>query len=59
MLKIIDKISLKIKSVLSIISINSSSNVRLPKGQDILYDKFHVMKHLGEAMDKIRKLEYK
>ena len=25
---------------------------------DILYDKFHVMKHLGEAMDKIRKLEY-
>lgn len=26
---------------------------------DILYDKFHVMKHLGEAMDKIRKLEYK
>ena len=26
---------------------------------DILYDKFHVMKHLGEAMDKIRKFEYK
>ncbi|MCP4372876.1 MAG: transposase, partial [Deltaproteobacteria bacterium] len=26
---------------------------------DILYDKFHVMKHLGEAMNKIRKLEYK
>ena len=26
---------------------------------DILYDKFHVMKHLGEAMEKIRKLEYK
>ena len=26
---------------------------------DILYDKFHVMKHLGEAMDEIRKLEYK
>jgi len=25
---------------------------------DILYDKFHVMKHLGEAMDTIRKLEY-
>ena len=25
---------------------------------DILYDKFHVMKHLGEALDKVRKLEY-
>ena len=24
----------------------------------ILYDKFHVMKHLGEALDQIRKLEY-
>jgi transposase len=25
----------------------------------ILYDKFHVMRHLGEALDKIRKTEYK
>ena len=24
----------------------------------ILYDKFHVMRHLGEALDKIRKIEY-
>jgi len=24
----------------------------------ILYDKFHVMKHLGEALDKVRKMEY-
>jgi transposase len=24
----------------------------------ILFDKFHVMKHLGEALDKIRKAEY-
>ena len=24
----------------------------------ILYDKFHVLKHLGEAMDKVRKREY-
>ena len=24
----------------------------------ILYDKFHVMRHLGEAMDKVRKSEY-
>ena len=26
---------------------------------DILYDKFHVMKHLNEAIDKIRKQEYR
>lgn len=25
----------------------------------ILYDKFHVMRHLGEALDKVRKSEYK
>ena len=25
---------------------------------DILYDKFHVMKHLCDALDKVRKLEY-
>jgi transposase len=24
----------------------------------ILYDKFHVLNHLGEAMDKVRKREY-
>jgi transposase len=24
----------------------------------ILYDKFHIMKHLGNAMDKVRKMEY-
>ena len=24
----------------------------------ILYDKFHVMKHLGDALDKVRKMEY-
>src|ERR1700694_1537165 len=24
----------------------------------ILYDKFHILKHLGEAMDKVRKREY-
>lgn len=24
----------------------------------ILYDKFHVMRHLGDALDKIRKMEY-
>ena len=24
----------------------------------ILYDKFHVMRHLGEALDKVRKMEY-
>ena len=25
----------------------------------ILYDKFHVMRHLGEALDKVRKMEYR
>ena len=25
----------------------------------ILYDKFHVLQHLGEAMDKVRRSEYK
>lgn len=24
----------------------------------ILYDKFHIMRHLGEALDKVRKMEY-
>lgn len=24
----------------------------------ILFDKFHVMRHLGEALDKVRKSEY-
>ena len=27
-------------------------------GTAILYDKFHVMRHLGEALDKVRKMEY-
>src|SRR4030042_1268068 len=27
-------------------------------GAAILYDKFHVMRHLGEALDKVRKMEY-
>ena len=27
-------------------------------GAAILYDKFHVMRHLGEALDKVRKIEY-
>lgn len=26
---------------------------------DILFDKFHVMRHLGEALDKVRKQEYR
>jgi transposase len=28
------------------------------QGAAILYDKFHVMRHLGEALDKVRKMEY-
>lgn len=27
-------------------------------GAAILYDKFHVMGHLEEALDKVRKIEY-
>ena len=27
-------------------------------GAAILYDKFHVMRHLGDALDKVRKIEY-
>lgn len=27
-------------------------------GAAILYDKFHVMRHLGEALDQVRKIEY-
>lgn len=27
-------------------------------GAAILYDKFHVIRHLGDAMDKVRKMEY-
>lgn len=37
-------------------------NSTLKKGNapqaTILYDKFHILKHLGEAMDKVRKREY-
>ena len=24
----------------------------------ILFDKFHILRHLGEALDKVRKVEY-
>ncbi len=34
-----------------------STQAHAPKA-DILFDKFHVLRHLGEAMDKIRKSEY-
>ncbi|MCP4989408.1 MAG: transposase, partial [Colwellia sp.] len=26
---------------------------------DILYDKFHIMKHLNDALDAVRKQEYR
>jgi transposase len=35
----------------------NSTHVNAPQAA-ILFDKFHVMKHLGEALDKIRKSEY-
>lgn len=30
----------------------------LPQQAAILLDKFHIMRHLGEALDKVRKSEY-
>ena len=33
------------------------TNERAPQAA-ILFDKFHIMKHLGEALDKVRKMEY-
>jgi transposase len=36
----------------------NSAAVNIPQAA-ILYDKFHIIKHLGEAIDKIRKQEYK
>jgi len=35
----------------------NSANRNAPQAA-ILFDKFHVMKHLGEALDKVRKAEY-
>ena len=35
----------------------NSTHVHAPKAA-ILFDKFHVLRHLGEALDKIRKSEY-
>jgi transposase len=35
----------------------NSARKNIPQAA-ILYDKFHVMRHLGEAMDKVRKSEY-
>lgn len=34
-----------------------STRMNTPKAA-VLYDKFHVMRHLGEALDKVRKKEY-
>ena len=34
------------------------STLKNAPGVAILYDKFHIMKHLGDAMDKVRKIEY-
>jgi transposase len=36
----------------------NSAQKNIPKAQ-IVYDKFHVIKHLGEALDTVRKSEYK
>jgi transposase len=36
----------------------NSASANIPQAA-ILYDKFHIIRHLGEAIDKIRKQEYK
>jgi transposase len=35
-----------------------STKANVPQAA-ILYDKFHVMRHLGDALDKVRKMEYR
>jgi transposase len=35
----------------------SSTSWNAPQAA-VLFDKFHVMRHLGEALDKVRKAEY-
>jgi transposase len=35
-----------------------NSTARLAPHARIVYDKFHILKHLGEALDKVRKSEY-
>ncbi len=35
----------------------NATNNRVPQAA-ILFDKFHIMRHLGEALDKVRKSEY-
>jgi transposase len=35
----------------------NATNARAPQAA-VLFDKFHVMRHLGEALDKVRKSEY-
>jgi transposase len=35
----------------------NSTNKRAPEAA-ILFDKFHILRHLGEALDKVRKQEY-
>jgi len=36
----------------------TTSTEKNAPGAAILYDKFHVMRHLGDALDKVRKMEY-
>jgi len=35
----------------------NATNARAPQAA-ILFDKFHIMKHLNDALDKVRKAEY-
>ena len=38
-------------------SLRNATNRRAPQAA-LLFDKVHIMRHLGEALDKIRKAEY-
>ena len=35
-----------------------NSTLRNAPSASILFDKFHILRHLGEALDKVRKSEY-
>jgi len=50
-----DKIRLAVMDMWKPFRVSTQANA---PNTDILFDKFHVLRHLGEALDKIRKSEY-
>ncbi len=51
------QIRLAVMDMWSAFRTSTLKNGNAPQAK-ILYDKFHILKHLGEAMDKVRKREY-